>query len=118
MKIKGRPGKYQESKSVHDKYEARPKWLEEMTLAQFATQYVSTQRVSAKVKEDFNEDGVPENFLSIFTIINSDIKLPRFIKLQTEGLMRLRKPLVLRYHSSKKKEGHEKHYAEMFSGTL
>ena len=113
LKIKDKPGKYEESKSVHDKYEARPKWLEKMTLAQFATQYVSAHKVSEKVKKDFNEDGVPENFLSNFTIINTDIKLPTVIKLQTDDLMRLRKPLVLRYHSSKRKEGHERHYAEM-----
>ena len=112
MKIKDKPGKYEESKSIHDKYEARPQWLESITLAQFATQYASTYKVSAKVK--FDNDGVPQqDFLSDFAIINSDIKLPRFIKLQSEEMMRLRKPLVLRYHSSKKKEGHEKHYAEM-----
>ena len=52
MKIKDRPGKYEESKSVHDKYEVRPKWLEHMTLAQFATQYVSAQRIPKKAKDD------------------------------------------------------------------
>ena len=114
VQIADRPGKYEESVSIHDRYEVRPKWLESMTLAQFVTHYVHAKSVPIKAKQDFNDDGIPENYMSNLSIINSETKLPRYIKLQSEETMRLRtKPLVLRFHSSKKKEGHERHYAEM-----
>ena len=52
--------------------------------------------------------------LSNSTIIDSEVQLPRYIKLTTGTLMRLRSfPLVMRYHRSQKKEGHEQHYAEL-----
>ena len=39
FKIHGREGLYAETTSVHDKYACRPKAVEKLTLAQFATHY-------------------------------------------------------------------------------
>ena len=114
--IKDRPGRYQPATSIHDRYSARPKYLEEMCLAQFAINYVKMQQPPKRVKgsKSFEEDGVFLEDLSSSTIINSEIQLPKYIKLQTGEFMRLRSyPLVLRYHNSKKKEGHEQHYSEL-----
>ena len=115
-KIEGRVGTYEQSIGAIDRYIARPKELEKMCLAQFATHY--TFMKSKPQKAEFNSDGVcknvqPTNELKLF---NSDIVLPRYISLEHMelGFMRLRGfPAVMRIHSSKKKEGHEKHYSEM-----
>ena len=41
-------------------------------------------------------------------------KLPKYLKINGLGYMRLRKtPAVLRYHNSTKKEGHEQQYSEL-----
>lgn len=114
--IKDRPGRYQPSTSIHDRYSARPNWLELICLAQFATSYVLMKVPPKRVKESksFEEEDVYLEELSDTTVFNTDVQLPRYIKLQTGEFMRLRSyPMVLRYHNSKKKEGHEQHYSEM-----
>ena len=55
VKIDGRAGTYTESITVIDRYKARPKHLDDMCLAQFATSYVFASRVPKRVV--FNEDG-------------------------------------------------------------
>ena len=83
-----------------------------MVLAQFATSYVVAYNISEGIK--FDNDGCStEN--SEQTIFNTEIMLPHHLRLKDNfGYMRLRRfPLVLRYHTSKRKEGHEEQYSEL-----
>ena len=50
VKIEGRPGEYIESISIIEKYKARPKHLEDMCLAQFATAYVHAPKIPKRVE--------------------------------------------------------------------
>jgi hypothetical protein len=111
--IEGRDGKYQQAVSIIDRYSGRPDCLKMMCLAQFATSYVSTSRLPKTA--DFDENGISKEFSSQ-KIFNTDIKLPKYIKLdpKTLGFIRLRTyPAVLRVHNSKRKDGHEQHYSEL-----
>ena len=112
VEIEGRMGKYRKAISVLDRYEERPKYLQKMCLAQFATSY--TYQAKPPKTAVFDDDGVSQ-LKSVQTIFNHGIFLPRHIFLE-EGLgyMRLRRhPAVMRFHTSKNKEGHEKYYSEM-----
>ena len=112
LKIDGRPGLYEESITVHLRYSNRPRALEAMCLAQFATSYVYTSRIPKRIIFD---EGCSTEF-SNQTIFGSEKEfLPKYISLGGDlGKMRLRAfPAVLRIHSSKKKVGHEKEYAEL-----
>ena len=112
VKLAGKDGYYKQTVSVHDRYAARPGGLERICLAQFATSYVPMGKLPKKANID--EDGCSKN-LSSQKVFNSDIYLPKYINLNDGmGCMRLRTyPAVLRFHSSKRKEGHEQHYSEL-----
>ena len=112
IKIEGRDGLYKQSIPVHERYAARPKSLESMCLAQFATSYKYSKNPPKKaVFEEGSSTSVSSQ-----TIFNSEILLPTCISLVPKdlGYMNLRlTPAVLRNHNSSKKEGVEQHYAEM-----
>ena len=112
VQIEGREGDYQAATTVHDRYPMRPQKLEKMVLAQFATLYIVTYSIQKKSK--FDNDGCSME-LSDQSIYNTSIRLPKHISLKENmGIMRLRTfPQVLRYHASKRKEGHEEHYSEL-----
>ena len=112
VEIEGCPGKFKSATSVIDKYAARPNYLKEMCLAQFAIGY--TYQAKPPKTAVFDEDG-NSNLKSMQKIFDQDTCLPRHIKLKDNlGNMRLRfQPAVLRIHTSKNKEGHEKYYSEM-----
>ena len=122
VEIPGRIGKYKQNITLIEKYASRPSSLALMCLAQFATHYQSTSRLPKSV-EVVEKDGMKE-VKSVKTgedakdpvqyiYGHNDEKLPKFIKVES-GFMRLRTfPLILRIHSSKKKEEHEEQYAEM-----
>ena len=76
--------------SVHDKYALRPKHLEHMCLAKFATNYrsVSEQRVDNHLHEDEAEDD------DVFREPGSVIKL----KDGRGYLCKRQQPAILRYH--------------------
>ena len=57
FKVHGREGLYMETTSVHDKYVARPKAVERLTLAQFATHYTKCQK---KPKKLILKNGISE----------------------------------------------------------
>ena len=59
FKVHGREGLYAEATSIHDKYAARPKAVENLTLAQFATHYALC---SKKPKKLVLKNGVSEEF--------------------------------------------------------
>ena len=109
ISVQGRAGKFFKSVSVHEKYAMRPKELEDMCFGQFVSVYVSAKKPK---KEKFNGNvSISEGSLKCF---GSKDLLPRYIQLTDESFMRLRTaPLVLRLHSSHKKEGHEEFYAEL-----
>ena len=113
IKIEGRTGKYRKAVTIIDRYVGRPKLLQTMCLAQFAMSY--TYMSKPPKKTIFDKDGNSET-LSSQKIFNSDVCLPTHVKLDpvTLGYMRLRRfPLILRTHTSRKKEGHKQHYAEL-----
>ena len=98
-------GQYELATSIHEKYESRPKYLEKMCLAQFATVYDTlSQKEAAKLK--FNNDFYTS--LSDRKIVSwnetLEIYLPFHIKLSTKSpcYMKLRSyPSVLRIHKHK-----------------
>ena len=111
--LEGKQGQYKEVDTVHKKYAQRPEILAHICLAQFATSYVyiranmipkevKWEKSASKEKGDLRE-------------FKSQSKLPKYIKLFDSGtFMTLRtKPLVLRIHSSKKKEYLEGIYSEL-----
>ena len=112
VQIEGRAGMFKKSISIIERYAARPKYLRTMCLAQFATSYTYQAKPPKKVKFDKNGNSRGRSSKKIF---NQDIFLPTHIALKDGlGIMRLRKePAVLRIHTSKRKDGHEKHYSEM-----
>ena len=113
VQIAGREGDYQAATTVIDRYPLRPESLENMVLAQFATSYVVANKISQGIKFDTKGCSID---LSDQRIFNSEVLLPKHITLQENlGVMRLRNfPQVLRYHTSKRKEGHEEQYSELF----
>ena len=112
IQIEGRTGMYTAATTVLERYVARPESLEQMCLAQFATSY--TYQAKCPKTIDFDEDGSSKT-KSNQKIFTSSHPLPRHIRLlDGMGLMRLRYyPAVLRFHTSKKKEGYEQYYSEM-----
>jgi len=115
-KIEGREGLYEQATTHHDRYAVRPKLLENMCLAQFVTHYTHTPKVPKQA--NFDEDGNCENMKAATEtkVFNSETVLPKYISLENAGLgfLRLRAyPAVMRIHSSKRKEGHERQYSEM-----
>ena len=118
ISIPGREGKFKPSISIHERYAQRPVYLEKMCLGQFATIYVLTTRMR-KGTEWSKEDGEKrcsegKSHLKLFA--NEDIHLPEYIDLRefNLGIMRARpSPIVLRLHSSHRKEGDEQYYAEL-----
>ena len=110
FKVQGREGLYSQTKSIHDKYAARPDAVEEITLSQFATSYTKCSKLPKKYKLINNasmETGYISNHLT-------GISLPLYIRLSTNEILRLRRfSTVLRIHSSSKKDGDEEFFAEM-----
>ena len=112
VEIVGRQGKYQPATTLYDRYMARPKNLENMCLAQFASHY--TYQAKPPKRITFDDNGHSNDKSKEQKIFNTDVCLPRYIHLKELGYMRLRfHPAVLRYHNSKKKESYEQHYSEM-----
>ena len=58
FKVHGREGLYTETISIHDKYATRPKAVEHLTLAQFATHYAlcSTRPKKLVLKNGASEE--------------------------------------------------------------
>ena len=115
VKIADRVGEYQQTITILDKYQRRPKYLENISLAQFAMYYVSASKIPKTVEFDESNEYSVNKMTDISIYTNETIKLPKYIKLDSmSGYMRCRtKPCVLRTHSSKKKEGAEQFYAEI-----
>ena len=110
VKVEGRSGFFQKGLSVQDKYKDRPKDVENLSLAQFATCYKQLQNKPKKVTWKGNisvETGIITNYA------NGE-KLPKYLKLSDGKIQVLRTfPAVMRYHASKKKEGYEEQFSEM-----
>ena len=121
VQISDRVGEYQQTITNIERYQRRPKYLEELSLAQFATNYVTTSKIPKTTEFDSSNEYSINKFSSqiVFSTIQKEpekqITLPKYIKLKSmSGFMRCRKsPCVLRTHSSKKKEGAEQFYAEL-----
>ena len=112
--IEGRDGQYTEPVTIHDKYAARPKVIENICLAQFVVSYEVCHRI---------QDAVFDSDLGDFSKATGDLRdyttneeLPLYIKLNDgKTKMRLRKTQqVLRIHASRhKKSNHEQTYSEL-----
>ena len=97
--------------------EMKPKDLEEMCLAQFATHYIYTTHIPKRSPPTFDKGvSLEKSNKSIYT--NDQKMLPKYIDLSEAGLgkMKLRSyPSVMRIHD--KKEGAEKYYSELAQRT-
>ena len=109
INIPGREGKFKKMAEIHEKYSNRPKHLENMCLAQFATTY---DYVKKPAKIIFQE-GISQE-IGCLEFFGSDTKVPKYIKLNSGGYMQSRNsPFILRIHASKKKKGDEGKYSEL-----
>ena len=116
IKIAGREGRFKPGITIHERYAKRPEYLEKMCLGQFASVYM----LATKVRKDtvWSEDNKNcSELLSHLELFNEDgTRLPQYIDLRefNLGIMRARTdPIVLRTHSSIRKEGDEQYYAEL-----
>ena len=118
--LPGREGKYMEKVSIHEKYAARPAYLDKMCLAQFATYYDMNSTKS--VQEDEYIEGTSSkrnDQKTIFTDTkeqSENKKLPSSIELQENlGYMKLRGyPSVLRLHKMREDlDRHEFMYSNL-----
>ena len=111
-KIKGRKGTFFMSVTPHVRYSLRPPALEALCFAQFVTSYDVPSSVPKDIEFIDNvstDEGNIEHF-------QTGESLPQYIKLSdaSEAIMKLRTyPYILRIHSSEKKPGYEKFYAEL-----
>lgn len=112
IELPGRQGKFRKAETIHKKYANRPCSLENVCLAQFATNFEICKK--PKKSHVFDTDGVSEEKGDINIFGSNDI-LPKCFKLKSGGYMNLRKlPSILRIHSSqKKKEENEGIYSEL-----
>ena len=113
--IPGRAGKFIATMSDQEKYSCRPLILEEMCLAQFATNY---DKISAsQLKKDQREEDDQEERRCIISWNEAyEIPLPYRIQLLNgKGNMRLRQiPKILRMHNfHEMKEPHEYFFSEL-----
>ena len=110
VSLSGRNKKFKEVDTIHKKYSERPSALDDVCLAQFATSYRSINAVLEDT--DWNENvSLKEGIMRKF---GKTELLPKFIRLTSGGFMVLRiRPVILRIHSSKKKEAHEGIYSEL-----
>ena len=116
VRIKDREGEFAPDVSIHDRYAARPKYLKDMCLAQFAISYTYIKKTPKRCIFETSETELGISTLRSFRkICGSEICLPNYISLTDNlGFMRLRNyPLVLRIHDSKKKDGNEQEYSEL-----
>ena len=97
--IPGREGTFEASgTTIHEKYQNRPKIIENVCLAQFATSY----EPGKKPKNIVFENGASHLKGQIKQYDNGEA-MPKYIILNIGGCMRLRNsPSILRIHSSKK----------------
>ena len=110
FKVDGRDGMYTRTVSMHEKYDARPKALENLTLSQFATSFAKCAKLPKGYKLI---DNITKETGNIADYVSGEA-LPLFIKLSNGEIFRLRKfSTILRIHASSKKEGLEELFAEM-----
>ena len=111
IRVSGRQGLFMETKTMNEKYNARPEGVETITLSQFATSYTKCQKKPKNIT--FNSKGVTDETGFIIDHITEE-PLPRYIKMSTNEIYRLRGySTVLRIHTSSKKAGEEAYFAEM-----
>ncbi len=116
LTIEGREGEFLEATSIHDKYEARPDALEDITLAQFAIMYKATPSNVAKKKQYSNGVvGESDDYHILSWDLNQEKPLPQYISLRNNlGYMSLRKfPAVLRVHKHKRENASEYIFSEL-----
>ena len=111
--IENRVGEYATCTTMHEKYSERPRKLEKMCLAQFATVYENCRESTDGISFDKDDCSDQNGGLTMF---GSEMLLPKYIQLDNEKQtkMKLRTlPKVLRIHSSSKKKDFEELYAEL-----
>ena len=119
--LPGREGHFKAAVSVHEKYAARPKELEHISLAQFAISY-EMQRGRKKVnspaeeKEDDDSSSISENAKIVSWYSEYESSLLSTINLANGlGVMKLRgQPAVLRQHKFRQDlDPHEYFYSQL-----
>ena len=101
LKIPGMEGTFEERLTIHNKYSKRPKSLDNISLAQFATNYQYMRPEQAeKIKFDDTGSYFEETEKTIITTKVTQEPLPRYIRLmENMGYMKLRNhPSVMRIH--------------------
>ena len=115
VEISGWEGKFKASRSTHQKYSERPTYLANMCLLQFAQVYrsISKKELAKDISWRTEEPDISDAEGELEVIISKMI-LPKYIKLASGGYMALRlRPIVIRLHSSNKKNDHEREYSEL-----
>ena len=108
VSIKGYKGKFKKTESIHTKYSMRPKELEKICLAQFATTYVPCRKKNVQLSGEISDE------TSELCDFITGQELPKYIQLDDGKIMEARNQvLVLRLYSAKNKEGHEVAFASL-----
>ena len=98
VSVAGKEGKYTTKTSVHDRYSCRPKFIEQISFAQFSILYELCQKRWSK-DVLFIEDVRGESEHKLISPGMTDTFLPNYIKLSNDTYMKVRKtPAVLRKH--------------------
>jgi hypothetical protein len=109
--VKDREGKFREQTTLHNYYALRPKILENVCLAQFATHYKMANSNTRNL-EKYEKEGHLKSY-------QSESHLPKYIKIEISNrqsvIMSLRtKPAVMRLHKFKETgDYHQFMYSEM-----
>jgi hypothetical protein len=109
--VKNREGKFREQTTVHNYYALRPKSLEDVCLAQFATHYKMGNSNKENIRH-YEKEGHLKSFFS-------ESFLPKYVKVEllnerTVNMSLRSKPAVMRLHKFKETEDfHQFMYSEM-----
>ena len=115
IEIEGR-GKFKPSKTLIDKYVARPQSLKHLPFIFFAINYVTKNKLSEKEKAE-KDNLADDTIISESELMSEDYieKLPRYLDLKNGlgGMKKRNSPVAPRFHNSTKKDGYEEYYSEM-----
>ena len=115
IEIEGR-GKFKPSKTLIDKYAARPQSLKHLPLIFFAINYVTKNKLSEKEKAE-KDILADDTIISESELMSEDYieKLPKYLDLKNGlgGMKKRNSPVAPRFHNSTKKDGYEEYYSEM-----
>ena len=118
IRLQDRQGKFVQAASIHEKYAHRPQILQNICLAEFATNYdTMSSRQASKINFQNDYQGINMDKINAHWNENLETQLPMYIQLNGGklGFMKLRNhPSILRLHKLREdKDPHEFFFSEL-----